>query len=165
MIRPLVWIALASLVAMPASAIGGWYRNAAGTGSTVSGLSKQEPFAFFVFDSDDGTGFSKVLNLNIAQAECRPYVTIHRNTSGAGGTAEFRFWASTAAPGTSVTSSDGLVRISTDTDGDGVQDDVELDGETVNERHVWNVPVAGLVVEVVTAAGSGDTPVVEVLCR
>ena len=161
--RTLLYAAIALALAAPAGAAE-WNSLDDGGGQEVSRLHPgSRKIAYFVFDSNDSMPISNTLDTGACG---RLDLTVFRDTSATGGTAEVKVYESLDAADTSNSSVSTLVQICTDTSGDGLENcSNTLDGESQNRKAMRDFMADGVVIEVTSDASSNDTPAVKVQCR
>ena len=146
------------LVAGPALGADGWYGNPDGAGSTIKTLEVSQTnlvsTAFFLISESASIGdLSTVLTTEQARSL---ELTLITDTGGTAGTCEVRVYESFSHAGATVAAVTGIPQISNAVDGDGVQDDLSLDGASANRRSIRGFMAYGLVVEVVVPPAAGE---------
>jgi hypothetical protein len=143
----------------PALASSGWYAGTSASGNTIGQLARvaqaETGVAFLHVDSTATPGsFSRALSTLGATELSLSLIPDHNGVTPAP-SCELRVWSTAATGASVVATTDGLLEVSADTDGDGVQNDATLDG-SLNRRGISGVRVPGIMVEVVTPPGSGE---------
>ena len=152
-----LWILLMALVFVAGSAwAAGWSRLPSGTQGDCEALRPGSQVTCF-YDFADATTDSSAL----AVSQCRDVnIWLDPDTTTAVAGAKVYIWNCA----TKTFSSNTCVKILPDSDGDGLPNDVPLDGATLGLRGFQNVQASFLVVEANANAGS-DTARVTVECH